>query len=83
MDMLRFHKFTIGACGPELVPSLFHAALDIFGCIGHAWVSDYGSPDKAADFEYLLKYSPLHNVAPPGAGSRQYPAMMLTTGEAP
>lgn len=47
---------------------------------GHAWVSDYGSPDKADDFEYLFKYSPLHNVAAPGAGSRQYPAMILTTG---
>ena len=49
-------------------------------CAGHAWVSDYGSPDKADDFAVLYKYSPLHNVQRPGAGSGQYPAVILTTG---
>ncbi len=33
--------------------------------IGHAWVTDYGSADEAAEFEYLLPYSPLHNVRQP------------------
>jgi len=55
MDMLRFHKFTIG----------------------HAWVSDYGDPDKEHDFKTVLKYSPLHNVKE----NTEYPAVLLTTGD--
>lgn len=55
LDMLKFHKFTIG----------------------HAWVSDYGSPDKQEDFRNLIKYSPLHNVKK-GAS---YPAVMIMTGD--
>lgn len=42
-------------------------------------MTDYGNPDKKADFDYLLKYSPLHNVRPSGDG-QQHPAMILTTG---
>lgn len=48
--------------------------------IGHAWVSDYGDAAVEEHFRWLLPYSPLHNVAPPAGGSRQYPAMLLTTG---
>ncbi|HVH09375.1 MAG TPA: prolyl oligopeptidase family serine peptidase [Gemmatimonadales bacterium] len=55
MDMLRFHKFTIG----------------------WAWVTDYGSADSAAQFPYLYKYSPLHNIRP---GTR-YPATFVTTAD--
>ena len=54
MDMLRFHKFTIG----------------------WAWVSEYGSSDNPEQFEYLLKYSPLHNIK-----NVEYPATLVTTAD--
>ncbi|XP_048489246.1 prolyl endopeptidase [Plutella xylostella] len=50
--------------------------------IGHAWVSDYGSSDDEAQFRYLLKYSPLHNIAPPdGNGRPEYPATLVLTAD--
>jgi prolyl oligopeptidase len=55
LDMLRFHKFTIG----------------------WAWVSDYGSPEDAVEFETLFKYSPYHNLKTGTA----YPAVMIATGD--
>jgi len=55
MDMLRFHKFTIG----------------------WAWVSDYGSADKADEFKALFAYSPLHNVKRNAA----YPPVLVTTAD--
>jgi prolyl oligopeptidase len=55
MDMLRFHKFTIG----------------------HYWVTDYGSSEDSVQFEYLYKYSPLHNIK----SGVEYPAVMVTTAD--
>lgn len=55
MDMLRFHKFTIG----------------------WAWVGDYGSSDNEEQFNYLYKYSPLHNIS----AQADYPAVMVTTAD--
>ena len=56
MDMLRYHKFTIG----------------------WNWASDYGtSEDSKEMFEYLYKYSPLHNLRP----GTSYPATLVTTAD--
>ncbi|WP_158676409.1 prolyl oligopeptidase family protein [Tessaracoccus sp. OH4464_COT-324] len=54
LDMLRFHKFTVG----------------------WAWTWDYGDPDDPAAAEYLLAYSPVHNVRP-----QRYPPTLITTGD--
>ncbi|CAG8479809.1 9682_t:CDS:10 [Paraglomus brasilianum] len=55
LDVLRYHKFTIG----------------------YAWKSDYGDPDKKEDFEYIYKYSPVHNVQ----SEKPYPSVLLTTSD--
>jgi prolyl oligopeptidase len=53
-------------------PELFAAALPSGGLMdmlrydkfttGPAWVAEYGSSSDAKDFQYLIKYSPLHNL---------------------
>jgi prolyl oligopeptidase len=56
LDMLRYHKFTIG----------------------WAWATDYGTSEESKEmFEYLLKYSPLHNVK----SDKKYPAVLVTTSD--
>ncbi|MDR1383853.1 MAG: prolyl oligopeptidase family serine peptidase [Planctomycetaceae bacterium] len=56
MDMLRYHKFTIG----------------------WAWATDYGtSEDNEEMFQYLLSYSPLHNIR----SGVNYPALLITTSD--
>jgi prolyl oligopeptidase len=55
LDMLRYHKFTIG----------------------WGWAVEYGSSEQKEQFDYLIKYSPLHNVK---AGTN-YPATMIMTAD--
>ena len=44
---------------------------------GRAWVTEYGSSTDAAQFAFLIKYSPLQNAK---AGSC-YPATLVTTAD--
>jgi prolyl oligopeptidase len=55
LDMLRYHKFTVG----------------------WGWAVEYGSSEKETDFNYLIKYSPLHNLKK----GTTYPATMVTTAD--
>ncbi len=45
--------------------------------IGWNWIDEYGTSDSAADFNYLIKYSPLHNIKP----GLNYPATLITTAD--
>jgi prolyl oligopeptidase len=55
LDMLRYHKFTIG----------------------WGWAVEYGSSDNKEQFNYLLKYSPLHQLK----DSTAYPATLIMTAD--
>jgi prolyl oligopeptidase len=45
--------------------------------IGRWWTTEYGDPDSAEQFKYLLKYSPYQNVKT----GEKYPAIMFFTGD--
>jgi len=55
LDMLRYHKFSVGPF----------------------WAADYGSSDDPKALDYLLAYSPLHNLKP----GTCYPATLITTAD--
>ncbi len=55
LDMLRYHRFTIG----------------------WGWVVEYGSADVESQFDYIIKYSPLHNIRQGAC----YPATMVMTAD--
>jgi prolyl oligopeptidase len=44
---------------------------------GIAWKPEYGDPDKADAFKWLMAYSPLHNVKP----GQSYPPLMILTAD--
>ena len=76
----------VGACMTQR-PELFKVALPAVGVldmlryhkftVGWGWAVEYGTSDKKEDFDYLIKYSPLHNVK---AGVN-YPATLITTAD--
>ncbi|MDD2716274.1 MAG: prolyl oligopeptidase family serine peptidase [Candidatus Wallbacteria bacterium] len=44
---------------------------------GSYWITEYGSSDNLAQFKYILKYSPYHNLKK----GRRYPPVMFITGD--
>jgi prolyl oligopeptidase len=75
----------VGACITQK-PDLFKVALPAVGVfdmlryhkftIGWGWVVEYGSSEVKEQFDYLIKYSPLHNVK-----VASYPATMVLTAD--
>ena len=50
--------------------------------IGSAWRGEYGfSEDSPEDCEYMLKYSPLHNVKAPTNAQEELPSILITTAD--
>lgn len=75
----------VGACMTQR-PDLYKVAFPGVGVldmlryhqftIGWAWAGDYGRSDEPEAFDYLVKYSPLHNVKPAA-----YPSTMVVTAD--
>lgn len=67
-------------------PDLFKVAIPKVGVldmlkfheftIGKYWTVDYGCSENPEDFDYLIKYSPVHNVK-----EEKYPATLVVTGD--
>lgn len=76
----------VGACMTQR-PELFKVALPGVGVldmlryhkstVGWGWAVEYGKSDVKAEFDYLVKYSPLHNIKE----GVKYPATLITTGD--
>jgi prolyl oligopeptidase len=76
----------VGACMTQK-PELYAVAFPAVGVmdmlryqlftIGRAWVVEYGSSENPDQFEFLYKYSPLHNLK----DGTSYPATMVTTAD--
>lgn len=76
----------VGACMTQR-PDLFRVALPAVGVldmlryhlftIGWAWAVEYGRSDVADQFQYLIKYSPLHQLR----DGVSYPATLVTTAD--
>lgn len=68
-------------------PDLFKVAVPIVGVLdmykfeeytaGKYWTKEYGNPSIKEDFEYMMKYSPLHNIKE----DVNYPITLIITSE--
>ena len=69
----RLDLFTAALCAVPLLDMVrFHKFL-----IARYWIAEYGDPDKAKDFAYLLRYSPYHNIRE----GVSFPPTLVTAGE--
>ena len=77
----------VGACMTQR-PELFQVALPAVGVLdmlryhtftsGAGWAYDYGTSEQSKEmFEYLYRYSPVHNVKE----ATEYPATLILTGD--
>jgi prolyl oligopeptidase len=76
----------VGACMTQR-PDLFKVCIPAVGVLdmlrfhrstaGWGWTVEYGCADTAKDFDFLYKYSPLHNIKDGVA----YPATLIITGD--
>jgi prolyl oligopeptidase len=65
--------FTAALCQVPLLDMVrFHKFL-----IARYWIAEYGDPDKAGDFAYILRYSPYQNIRE----GINFPPTMVTAGE--
>ena len=47
---------------------------------GASWMAEYGNPDLEADWAFISRYSPYHQVPPAaGEGAKKLPPMLLVT----
>jgi len=68
-------------------PELFKVAIPVVGVfdmnkfnnytVGNHWVEEYGNPEKKAEFESLMSYSPYHNIKE----DINYPITLIITSE--
>jgi len=65
--------FTAALCQVPLIDMVrFHKFL-----IARYWIAEYGDPDKAEDFAYILRYSPYENIR----DGVNFPPTLVTAGE--
>jgi prolyl oligopeptidase len=65
--------FTAALCQVPLLDMVrFHKFL-----IARYWIAEYGDPDKADDFAYILRYSPYQNIRE----GMNLPPTLVTAGE--
>lgn len=69
----RPHLFKAVICGVPLLDMIrYHRFL-----MAKYWVPEYGCADNEADFDWLIDYSPYHNIC----NKREYPSVFFFTGE--